>query len=216
MLPRAILVSACLCVLGIALPGASLGSHIYFDADADSLADAELIVGPGETFVVSVYLSDFSDETGSFQFDILYDDAVLTLLDYDTYMSQPDEDPGLTGPIQTLAELGPWATAQWSDPVTQELNQPDGGSGAMLEFYTAGSLTQTATGDGILAYLVFEATALGTTTLDLQMPGGTWFLEDVTEQPTPTDLTVTVIPEPSALMLLLVGAALLIRRPAKR
>jgi hypothetical protein len=216
MLPRAILVSACLCALAIALPAVSFASHIYFDADADLVPDTELTVGAGETFVVAVCLSDFTDMTGSFQFDVLYDGALLTLVDYDTYMSEPDEDPGLTGPIQTLAELGPWATSQWTDPVTQETNAYDSGAGLMREFYTAGSLTQTATGDGVLAYLVFEATAVGTTTLDLQMPGGTWFLEDVTEQPTPTDIAVTVIPEPVTLALVLAGTALLARRSAKR
>ena len=135
MVPRAILVSACLCALAIALPTTSFGSHIYFDAAADLVADTELTVGVGETLVVSVCLSDFTDTTGSFQFDVLYDGAVLTLLDYDTYMSQPDEDPGLTGTIQTLAELGPWATSQWTDPVTQETNAYDSGAGLMREFY---------------------------------------------------------------------------------
>ena len=122
------------------------------------------------------------------------------------------QDPGLGGPIQTLAELGPWATTQWSEPITQELNAPDGGSGARLEFYTAGSFTETATGDGILAYLVFEATAIGETTLDLQMPGGTWFLEDVTEQPTPTNLTVSVIPEPSLIVAFALAIGLLVKK----
>ena len=201
---------------GKGLPCAAVGSMIYFDVDADLVADTECTVEIGETFMVSVCLSGFTEATASFQFDVFYDGTVLALLDYDTYMSQPDEDPGLTGPIQTKAELGPWATSQWSDPVTQELNEYDAGAGLMREFYTAGSFTQTATGDGVLAYLVFEAVGIGDTTLDLEMPGDTWFLEDVTEQPTPTDLTVTVIPEPSLLLLVLAGVGSVMQRVRKR
>jgi len=160
-----------------------------------------------------VCLSDFAEETGSFQFDLYYDDAVLELIDYDTYVGQPDEDPGLTGTIRTLAELGPWATSQWSTPVTQELNEPGGGGGgARLEFYTAGSFTQTASGDGVLAWLVFRPVDAGQTDLQLAMPGDTWFLEDVAVQPTPIDLTVTVIPEPSTLVLAAGVALAFVRR----
>ena len=216
MLFRGIGLSLCVLAAWMAVSSEGLGSEIYFDVHADLLPDTELIVKAGDAFVVSVYLSGFDEQTGSFQFDIYYDDSVLALLDYDTYVGQPDTDPGLTGPIQTLAELGPWATSQWSEPVPQELNQAGGGGGARLEFYTAGSFTETATGDGILAYLVFEATGLGQTTLDLQMPGGTWFLEDVAEQPTPTNLTATVIPEPMTLGLVLLGSGLLIIRGKSR
>jgi len=216
MVPRGIFCAICVIVALAFVSTAALGTQIYFDIDGDELPDTGCAVGLGEELLVGVFLSDFSEETGSFQFDIYYDDAVLTLIDYDTYMGQPDEDPGLGGPIQTLAELGPWATTQWSDPVTQELNAPDGGSGARLEFYTAGSFTETATGDGVLAWLVFEATAIGETTLDLQMPGGTWFLEDVTEQPTPTNLTVTVIPEPSLIGIFALALGLLARKVTSR
>ena len=212
MVPRGILFSVYVVAALVCLSTAASGAHIYFDMNGDGLPDTECIIGLGKELLVGVWLSGFAEETGSFQFDIYYDDAVLGLIDYDTYVGQPDEDPGLGGPIQTLAELGPWATSQWSEPVTQELNQPDGGSGARLEFYTAGSFTETATGDGVLAWLVFEATAIGETTLDLQMPGGTWFLEAVTEQPTPINLIVTVIPEPSTLLLAAALALALVRR----
>ena len=52
MVPRAILVSACLCAFAVALPGASFGSHIYFDADADLAPDlapvlAKVVKGDG-------------------------------------------------------------------------------------------------------------------------------------------------------------------------
>jgi len=212
MVPRGILFSVYVVAALACLSTAAPGAQIYFDMNGDELPDTECTIGLGEELLIGVYLSDFSEETGSFQFDIYYDDAVLGLIDYDTYMGQPDEDPGLGGPIQTLAELGPWATSQWSEPITQELNAPDGGSGARLEFYTAGSFTETATGDGVLAWLVFEPSTLGQTTLDLQMPGGTWFLEAVTEQPTPINLNVTVIPEPAMLTLMLAGSGLFIAR----
>jgi hypothetical protein len=217
MAPRGIILSLCVVAALVCLPAGAFGVSIYFDINGDTLPDTDCTIAPGGELLVSVYLSGFAEETGSFQFDVLYDGALLTLIDYDTYMGQPDEDPGLTGPIQTLAELGPWATSQWSSPVTQELNQSGGGGGgARLEFYTAGSFTQTATGDGVLAYLVFEATGVGATTLNLQMPGGTWFLEDVAEQPTPVDLTVNVIPEPSMLLLICTLALALTRRGRRR
>jgi hypothetical protein len=207
-----------LCVVAglAALPCAAIGSAIYFDVDGDLLADTEYAVGPGETFEVSVCLSGFTGQTGSFQFDVFYDGDVLALLDCDTWVGQPDTDPGLTGPIQTKAELGPWGTSQWSNPVTQELNQYESGPGLMREYYTAGSFTQTATGSGILAYLVFEVVGPGQTVLDLQRPGGTWFLEEVTEQPTPTNLTVTVIPEPEVLVLVLAGLGSLVISSRRR
>jgi hypothetical protein len=210
---RGILFSVYLVAALACLSTAASGAQTYFDINGDGLPDTECLIGLGEELLVGVYLSDFAEETGSFQFDIYYDDAVLTLIDYDTYVGQADEDPGLTGPIQTLAELGPWATSQWSEPVTQELNAPDGGSGARLEFYTAGSFTETATGDGVLAWLVFDATTIGETTLDLQMPGGTWFLEAVAEQPTPINLTVTVVPEPSVVLLVVTLSLVLGGRP---
>jgi hypothetical protein len=205
MVPKGICILLCAVAAFACCSPPALGVSIYFDINGDGVADTDCQVAPGSTLLVGVYLGGFTETTGSFQFDIAYDDTVLTLLDYDTYMGQSDEDPGLGGTIQTLAELGPWATAQWSEPITQELNQSGGGGGGRLEFYTAGSLTQTASGDGVLAWLVFEAVAPGQTTLELQMPGGTWFLEDVTEQPTPTNLTVTVVPEPSIVLLALVG-----------
>jgi hypothetical protein len=86
----------------------------------------------------------------------------------------------------------------------------------MREYYTAGSFTGTATGDGVLAYLVFEVVGSGETTLDLQMPGGTWFLEDVTPQPTATALTITVVPEPSGLLLVATSLALALARRRRR
>jgi len=201
---KGIAVYVCVVALVCAACGRAAATEIFFDLDADLAADTEWTLLVGEQLVVPVYLSGFDEETGSFQFDIIYDGAVLALIDYDVYMSQPDEDPGLGGTIQTLAELGPWATLQWSEPVTQETNALDGGT-LMREYYTAGSFTQTAGGDGILAYLVFDAIAVGQTALDLQMPGATWFLEATTTQPTPTNLTITVIPEPG-LVLLLLGA----------
>jgi len=204
-----IAVLTCVVVCTLAVTGPVAASVIFFDVCADSVPDTEWTIPVGQSFDVSLYLMVFTEEAGSFQFDLFYDGAVLALRDYDTYVGQPDEDPGLVGPIQTLAELGPWATAQWSEPVTQELNELDPGSGLMREFYTAGSFTETAAGDGILAHLVFEASAVGETTLVLEPPGGTWILEGVSEQPLLASLTVTVIPEPSALFLLLPGALLL-------
>jgi hypothetical protein len=210
---KGIAVCVCVVALACAVSGRGAATEIFFDLDGDLAADTEWTLLVGEQLVVPVYLSGFGETTGSFQFDILYDGDVLALIDYDTYVGQPDEDPGLSGPIQTLAELGPWATLQWSEPVTQELNQlGGGGGGARLEFYTAGSLTQTAGGDGILAYLVFDAVALGRTTLQLQAPGGTWFLEDVDDQPAPTNLTITVIPEPALALLALAGFACVLAR----
>jgi hypothetical protein len=216
MVPRGIIPSLCVVAAFVCLPAGAFGVSIYFDTDGDTLPDTDCTIGPGQELLVGVYLNGFAEHTGSFQFDLYYDDAVLTLIDYDTYVGQPDEDPGLTGTIHTLAELGPWATSQWSSPVTQELNQSGGGGGGRLEFYTAGSFTEMAGGDGILAYLVFEATGPGQTALDLQMPGGTWFLEAVTEQPTPINLNVAVVPEPSTTLLLLLGLGLLARRAARR
>lgn len=216
MVPRWLFLSVSVLAVVVCLPTGAPGAQIYFDMNGDELPDTECVIGLGEELLIGVYLSGFAEETGSFQFDIYYDDAVLGLIDYDTYVGQPDEDPGLGGPIQTLAELGPWATSQWSEPITQELNAPDGGSGARLEFYTAGSLTETATGDGVLAWFVFEATGLGETTLDLQMPGGTWFLENVTEQPTPINLNVTVIPEPSLIGIFAVALGLLAKKATSR
>jgi hypothetical protein len=216
MLPRGVFWAICVIVSLLCLSVSASGAQIYFDINGDQLPDTESIIDIEGTLLVGVYLSDFGEETGSFQFDIAYDDAVLTLIDYDTYVGQPDQDPGLTGPIQTLAELGPWATSQWSEPVTQETNEPDGGSGGRLEFYTAGSFTETATGDGVLAWLVFDATAIGETTLALQMPGDTWFIENVTEQPTPINLNVCVIPEPSLLVALTFALGFLVREAARR
>jgi hypothetical protein len=202
----------CAVVCTLAVTGPAAASVIFFDIGADSVPDTEYTMGVGQRVAVSLYLMVFTEEAGSFQFDLFYDGSVLALRDYDAYVGQPDEDPGLVGPIQTLAELGPWATSQWSEPVTQELTELDPGSGLMREFYTAGSFTETATGDGVLAHLVFEATAIGQTTLVLEPPGGTWILEDVSEQPLLAGLTVTVIPEPSALLLVLLPGGLLLRR----
>jgi len=199
-------------IISVAVPCEGLGADIYFDVDADLLPDTECTMNVGDEIVLLVCLSNFTEETGSFQFDMFYDGSILTLLDYDAYMGQPDEDPSLPGIIQTKAELGPWATAQWTEPVTQEVNEYDAGSGGMREFYAAGSFTQTATGDGILAYLVFEAIGVGETMFHLEMPGDTWFLEGASQQPTPTDLTVTVIPEPPVLLLVLLTAGFLGRR----
>jgi hypothetical protein len=209
---KGIAVYVCVVALVCAACGRGAASEIFFDLDADLGANTEWTLNVGQQLIVPVYLSGFGETTGSFQFDITYDDALLELIDYDTYMGQPDEDPGLGGTIQTLAELGPWATAQWSDPVTQELNQSGGGGGGRLEFYTAGSFTQTASGDGILAYLVFNAVAVGQTTLELQAPGGTWFLEATTTQPTPTNLTITIIPEPNLALLALAAVGCLLAR----
>jgi hypothetical protein len=216
MRARGMVLSLCLAAGLMVLPGAANGSALYLDVDGDLLADTEHTVGPGETFEVAVCLSGFGGQTGSFQFDLSYDGDVLALLDYDTWAGQPDTDPGLGGPIQTLAELGPWGSSQWSDPVTQELNQYESGPGLMREYYTAGSFTQTATGDGVLAYLVFEVIGSGQTALELQMPGGTWFLEDVTPQPTATALTITVVPEPSGLLLVATSLALALARRRRR
>ncbi len=155
-----IILSAVIVAAFLTVTGETFGSSIYFDIDSDLVADTEHTMGVGQDVVVSVCLSGFTEETGSFQFDIFYDGSVLELLDYDTYMGQPDEDPGLMGTIQTKAELGPWGTSQWSSPVTQEVNEYDSGWGSMREFYTAGSFTETAGGDGILAYLVFDAVGL--------------------------------------------------------
>ena len=216
MVPRGIRIPLCVVAL-VCLSASASGVSIYFDIDGDALPDTNCTIGPGDALVVGVCLSDFAEEAGSFQFDLYYDDAVLELIDYDTFMGQPDEDPGLTGTIQTLAELGPWATSQWSSPVTQEFNEPGGGGGgARLEFYTAGSFTQTASGDGVLAWLVFRPVGAGQTDLQLAMPGATWFLEDVTVQPTPIDLTVTVIPEPSVLVLVAGVALASLRRHRRR
>jgi len=212
MVPRGIRIPLCVVAL-VCLSASASGVSIYFDIDGDALPDTNCTIGPGNALVVGVCLSDFAEETGSFQFDLYYDDAVLELIDYDTFMGQPDKDPGLTGTIQTLAELGPWGTSQWSNPVTQELNQPGGGGGgACVEFYTAGSFTETASGDGVLAWLVFRPVAAGQTDLQLAMPGDTWFLEDVAVQPTPIDLTVAVVPEPSVLLIAAAGAVLMMRR----
>jgi hypothetical protein len=205
----------CAFVLSLAVTGPADASVIFFDLDADSLPEMEATIPVGQTFAVSLYLIAFTEQTGSFQFDLFYDGSVLALLDYDTYVGQPDEDPGLVSPIQTLAELGPWATSQWSQPVTQELNELDSGSGLMREFYTAGSFTETATGDGVLVHLVFEATAVGQTTLALEPPGGTWILENASAQPIIVGLTVTVIPEPAVLTLLLLPGALLLGRAGR-
>ena len=213
---RGIVLSAVIMAACLIVTGETFGSSIYFDVDSDLVADTEHRMGVGQDVVVSVCLSDFTEETGSFQFDIFYDGSVLELLDYDTYMGQPDEDPGLTGIIQTKAELGPWGTSQWSEPVTQEVNEYDSGAGSMREFYTAGSLTETATGDGILAYLVFDAVGVGETTLDLEMPGGTWFLEDISAQPQAINMTVNVVPEPSMAALILFAIPFLLVRYKNR
>ena len=213
---RGIVLSAVIMAAFLTVTGETFGASIYFDIDSDLVADTEHTMGVGQEVVVSVCLSGFTEDTGSFQFDIFYDGSVLELLDYDTYMGQPDEDPGLTGIIQTKAELGPWGTSHWSEPVTQEVNEYDSGAGSMREFYTAGSFTETAAGDGILAYLVFDAVGVGETTLDLQMPGGTWFLENVSEQPQAINMTVNVVPEPSMLALILSAIPFLLVRYKNR
>jgi hypothetical protein len=191
------------------------GSELFFDPDNDFLPETVWTIGLGQKAVIPVYLSGFTGQTGSFQFNVFYDDPVLSLLDYDTYMGRPDVDPGLVGPIQTKAELGPWGTSQWSSPVTQEINAFDSGQGKMREFYTGGSLTQTATGNGILAYLVFEGMSVGQTTLNLQKPGGTWFLEGITPQPVSQSLNITVIPEPASVFLFGVSIAIFSLRRRK-
>ncbi len=212
---------------GILIPGIALMtiavmtsgsscSSIYFDADGDSLPDTEYDMSFGDEVVLSVRLAGFLGQTGSFQFEIFYDNTVLRLDDYDTYVGQPDEDSGLSGLIQTKAELGPWGTSQWSSPVTQEVNELDTGSGLMREFYTAGSLTETATGDGVLAYLVFKAVGGGQTDLDLQMPGDTWFLEGVSAQPEPIRITIHSIPEPSMPAFFVAAIAFLLAKYRKR
>jgi hypothetical protein len=198
-------------VLCAAIACNAWGSSIFFDPDNDFFPETAWTIGLGQKTVIPVYLSDFTGQTGSFQFNVFYDEPVLSLLDYDTYIGQPDIDPGLVGPIQTKAELGLWAISQWSNPVTQEVIAFDSGQGKMREFYTGGSLTQTATGNGILAYLVFQGASVGQTTLDLQKPNGTWFLEGVTLQPGATNITVTVIPEPSAILMAIAFTVLFIR-----
>ena len=192
------------------------GSGIFFDPNNDFLPDTDWTISLGQKSVIPVYLSGFTGSTGSFQFDLFYDGLILSLYEYDTYLGQPDTDPGLVGPIQTKAELGTWGTSQWSSPITQENNSFDSGSGKMREFYTAGSLSQTATGDGILAYLVFQGISVGQTTLDLQEPGGTWFIEGVTPQPGATNITITVVPEPSMILLAIASLAMVIRRKRLR
>jgi len=200
----------------LGINGEGLGSSVYFDVNFDLLPDVAYTMISGDEVLIPVYLGGFTEETNSFQFDIFYDGGILELVDYDTYIGQPDEDPGLTGIIQTKAELGSWATLQWSTPVTQEVNEFDAVSSSMREFYTGGSFTETATGDGILTYLVFKATATGQTELNLEMPSGTWFLEDVSQQPAPISMTVNVIPEPLTSLIILVAVPFLYRKCRRR
>ncbi len=216
MLCRGILSLALISAVFLGTNGEGLGSSVYFDVNLDLLPDTEHTMVFGDEVLMSVYLGGFTEETSSFQFDIFYDGGILKLVDYDTYIGQPDEDPGLTGITQTKAELGPWATSQWSAPVTQEVNEFDAGSSSMREFYMGGSFTETATGDGILTYLVFKATATGQTELDVEMPSGTWFLEDVSQQPAPINMTVYIIPEPSILVMILAAIPFLFMKCGRR
>ena len=210
-----IVLSAAIVTLSFALMSSAFSASLFFDADNDHMADAYLEMIPGETVVLSLYLAEFSESTGSFQFDMYYDDTVLLFLDYDAYMGQPISDPGLGGPVQTAIELGAWGTSQWSDPVTQESFELTPGIPELRVFYTAGSLDETASGDGEIAYVVFQASAPGQTVLDLQMPGETWYLEGTAEQPNPIDLQIKVVPEPCSSTILSMGILSLLAGAAR-
>ncbi len=176
-LRRSLLLHVMLCALVLLAPTSAVADPIL------SLNPSGLVFSLGDNFTVDVEITGAIDLYG-WQLDVSFDPAVINVL-------STSEGTFLTSGGATTFFIG---------------GTLDNGAGLVDDMAaTRTGAIPGVNGDGILATISFQATGAGTTAITL----GNVLLSDPSAQPLTvgslTGTSVTVIPEPGTLMLLLSG-----------